>query len=111
MALIPTLVLVVSYLVGFTVELFKFKKMDATHTTQDVCNARKFFIYMALPIFSKERIENFVYALSGEQLKAVRAIYGQKPFSKSLGYYVPLSKKYDALTTLHHKEQIKLTVV
>ncbi len=107
--LIPSLIGLLVYSMGILIEVFSIKATKVEHTKEDVRNARRWFIYVAMPFFSHDYFLSMQYHLTVEQMKTMFEVYGNKPYSKWLKIYFPFSKKYSGLDAYNLKMGAELT--
>lgn len=101
--LIPSVLFLFVYVFGFMVELIRIKATKPEHTKNDVANARKWFIYLALPLFPDEYFFDMWHSLDNDQLKRMVDVYGKRSFNKWLKMYYPFMKKKNALDAFNLK--------
>ncbi|MGX1930200.1 hypothetical protein [Flagellimonas sp. 2504JD4-2] len=109
---IPSLVGLLVYILGLSIELFTIKATKGEHTKQDIKNARLWFVYLALPFFGPNYFEGFVHGMTGEELRRMHEVYGKKNFSSKLKMYVPfVGKKLNAFDAVNAKNGLSLELV
>lgn len=109
---LPTLLSLLVYIFTFLIELFSIRKKKLDHTKKDVCNARKWFIYLALPFFNQDYFSGMVYNMTADELKRMYEVYGVRRFNTKLKMYVPFAgSNLDAFKAVHAKNGFFLQLV
>lgn len=100
---IPCVIGLLLYCIVFLIELVSIRTKKTEHSTIDVKNARKWFIYTALPFFGQDYFISMLYELETDATKRMIEVFGKKPYSKTLKMYMPFMPKVDALTAYNIK--------
>lgn len=99
----PCVIGLLLYCIVFLIELASIRAVKTEHTIQDVKNARRWFIYSALPFFGQDYFISVLYDLESPAIKRMVEVYGKKSYSKTLKMYVPFMPKVDALVAYNIK--------
>ncbi len=105
---IPSLVGMSVYIVAIFIELLLIKGKTKEHTRQDVRNARKWFMYAALPFFGERYFSEMFMNMNHLELQRMKEVYGRKPFNERLKIYIPFSARMDAYEAVNLKVGLEL---
>ncbi len=101
---VPSLLGLLLYVFGLVIGFYSIKATKPEHTKEDVKNARKWFLHLAIPFFGYQYFGSFLTTMDTDVIQRMHSVYGKRRYISSLKMYFPIiGKKMDAFEAMEVK--------
>ncbi|WP_159076491.1 hypothetical protein [Flagellimonas amoyensis] len=101
---VPSVLGLLLYVFSVVAVFFSIRGTKSEHTKEDVNNARKWFLYLAIPFYGDSYLTSFLTAHENNTLIKMREVYGKRRYSSVLKMHFPfVGKNMDAFEAYNAK--------